>query len=149
MIVEEVQNGKERAEYGKQILKELSDVLTKEFGKGFSVTNIQQMRSFYLAYEKQQTLSDDFKKISSTPSAEPENAISETSSRNFDLSWSHYLKLMRIDDENERKFYEIEAHKNNWSSEFSNLNLGLIPPLKGGRGDVFQVSNEYLDSCFL
>lgn len=104
MIVEEEQDGKERSEYGKQILKELSKVLTNEFGKGFSVDNLENMRRFYLVYGKSETLS----RIS-------ENAISESSSRNFDLSWSHYLKLIRIDDENERKFYEIEAYKNNWS----------------------------------
>jgi len=104
MIVEEEQDGKERADYGKQILKELSKVLTNEFGKGFSVDNLENMRRFYLVYGKSETLS----RIS-------ENAISESSSRNFDLSWSHYLKLIRINDENERKFYEIEAYKNNWS----------------------------------
>lgn len=104
MIIEEEQGGKERADYGKSLLKELSKVLTKEFGKGFSVDNLENMRRFYLVYGKSETLS----RIS-------ENAISETSSRNFDLSWSHYLKLIRIDDENERKFYEIESFKNNWS----------------------------------
>lgn len=57
MIVEEQQNGKDRSEYGKELIKRLSSTLTKEFGKGFSVTNIQQMRSFYLLYQKQQTLS--------------------------------------------------------------------------------------------
>lgn len=92
MLVEEEQNGKDRAEYGKKLLRDLSKVLTNEFGRGFSVTNIQQMRSFYLSYQKQQTVSAEFK-----------------------LSWSHYLKLMRIDDVKERKFYEIESLKNNWS----------------------------------
>lgn len=104
MIVEEEQDGKERADYGKQILKELSNVLTKEFGKGFSVDNLENMRRFYLVYGKSETLS----RIS-------EYTISETSIRDFDLSWSHYLKLIRIDDENERRFYEIEANSNNWS----------------------------------
>ncbi|MCL4856761.1 MAG: YhcG family protein [Flavobacteriales bacterium] len=104
MIIEEEQNGKERADYGKSLLKELSKVLTKEFGKGFSITNIQQMRNFYLVYQKQQTVSANSVKV-----------IQQTVSANFQLSWSHYLKLMRIDDENERKFYEIEAEKNNWS----------------------------------
>jgi predicted nuclease of restriction endonuclease-like (RecB) superfamily len=107
MIVEEEQDGKERADYGKKILKSLSTVLSKEFGKGFSVDNLENMRKFYLAYQKSETLS----RISS-------KAISETSSRkseNIILSWSHYLKLMRIDDENERSFYEIESFKNNWS----------------------------------
>jgi len=104
MIIEEEQQGKNRAEYGKHLLKELSKVLTKEFGKGFSVTNIQQMRIFYLIYQKQQTLSvnSDLKK-------------QQTPSVKFELSWSHYLKLMRIGDENERNFYEIESAKCNWS----------------------------------
>lgn len=92
MIVEEEQNGNERAEYGKQILKELSKRLNTEFEKGFSQRNLEQMRQFYLTYSKTQT-----------PSAE------------FNLSWSHYLKLMRIDNEDERRYYQIEASENNWS----------------------------------
>jgi hypothetical protein len=104
LIVEEEQNGKNRAEYGTFLLQELSNVLTNEFGKGFSLTNIQQMRKFYLSFQKQQTLS-----------VESIYSKSQTVSVNFKLSWSHYLKLMRIDDENERKFYEIEAVKYNWS----------------------------------
>lgn len=78
IIIEEEQKGKERAEYGKQLISELSSRLTQDFGKGFSATNLKQMRSFYLMYSKGQTLSDQ-----------------------FELSWSHYLKLMRIDDEKE------------------------------------------------
>lgn len=113
MLVEEEQGGKERADYGKKVVKELSRVLTREFGKGFSERNIEQMRQFYLVYSISQTLSAESEnKKSQTLSAE---TISETSSRNLNLSWSHYLKLMRIDDENERKFYEIESFKNNWS----------------------------------
>jgi len=92
MIVEEEQKGKERAQYGKRIIEELSKRLQAEFGKGFSQRNLEQMRRFYLIYSKTQT-----------PSAE------------FNLSWSHYLKLMRIDNEDERKYYEIEAYSNNWS----------------------------------
>src|SRR5699024_9412313 len=76
--------------------------LTNEFGKGFSSTNLKQMRQFYTVYSNRQTPSVQFKK-GQTPSDE------------FKLSWSHYLKLMRIEDEKERKFYEIEAYKNNWS----------------------------------
>jgi|SRR5690606_5160544 len=64
MLVEEEQDGKERAEYGTELLKGLSKVLTKEFGKGFSVTNLKQMRQFYLAYGKGQTLSDQSEKSS-------------------------------------------------------------------------------------
>lgn len=91
-IVEEEQNGNIRAEYGKQVMIELSKKLTEEFGKGFSRRNLEQMRQFYLTYSKTQTVSAE-----------------------FNLSWSHYLKLMRIDNENERKFYEIESFENNWS----------------------------------
>lgn len=98
-IVEEEQLGKERAEYGKQILKELSKHLTSEFGKGFSVKNLERMRTFYQVYGKSSTLLSK----------------SELGFSRFKLSWSHYLKLMRIDNENERKFYEIESAKNNWS----------------------------------
>ncbi len=104
-IVEEEQKGKERAEYGKKLLKGLPTKLTNEFGKGFSVTNLQQMKNFYNVYGKQQTLS--------VKSADNKNLLVETS--NFQLSWSHYLLLMRIDNPDERKFYEIEAVENNWS----------------------------------
>jgi predicted nuclease of restriction endonuclease-like (RecB) superfamily len=103
IIVEEEQKGKERAEYGKRLLKGLSTKLTKEFGKGFSVTNLQQMKGFYNVYGKQQTLSAE--------SGENKNTLTI----NFQLSWSHYLLLMRIDNSDERKFYEIEAVGNNWS----------------------------------
>ncbi len=99
MIVEEEQNGKERAEYGKSLLKGLSQKLISEFGRGFSVTNLQQMKNFYAIYGKQQTLS----------------VKSEHKDMSFRLSWSHYLFLMRIDSIEERKFYEIEAIDNNWS----------------------------------
>jgi len=77
IIVEEEQKGKSRAEYGKELLKELSNRLVREFGKGFSVTNLQQMRQFYLTYEKQQTLSVKSEKA-------------QRLSDKFNLSWSHY-----------------------------------------------------------
>lgn len=107
MLVEEEQHGANRAAYGKQILKELSAYLTKIYGKGFSVTNLKQMRQFYLAYANDQigqTLSDQFK-----------NLPTVSTGRKFYLSWSHYLKLMRIDNIEERHFYEIESVKNDWS----------------------------------
>ena len=91
-IVEEEQNGNKRAEYGKKLMKTLSEKLTKEFGKGFSQRNLEQMRTFYLRYSISQTVSAEFK-----------------------LSWSHYLILMRIENINARNFYEIEAFENNWS----------------------------------
>lgn len=107
MIVEEEQHGANRAAYGKEILKELSVYLAKIYGKGFSVTNLKQMRQFYLTYANDQigqTLSDQFK-----------NLPTVSTGRKFYLSWSHYLKLMRIDNIEERHFYEIESVKNDWS----------------------------------
>ena len=107
MIVEEEQNGQNRAAYGKQILQELSQYLNGKFGKGFSTTNLKQMRQFYTVYSQDQisqTLSDQFK-----------NLPAVSTGRKFYLSWSHYLKLMRIDNIDERHFYEIESVKNDWS----------------------------------
>jgi predicted nuclease of restriction endonuclease-like (RecB) superfamily len=117
MIVEEEQQGKEKAEYGKQILSELSEKLVLEFGKGFSETNLKQMRYFYLTFSIRQTVSDELKdeEISETLPRKSPNSIQQTLSAQFKLTWSHYLKLMRIADVNERNFYEIEAIKNNWS----------------------------------
>ncbi len=113
-IVEEEQQGKERAEYGKQLLKGLSDVLTNEFGKGFSVRNIERMRAFYFTYQNSATLlSNSQESISATPLAESQKG--QSPSTKFPLSWSHYIKLIQIDNEDERNFYEIEAQKNNWS----------------------------------
>ncbi len=106
MIVEQEQGGKERADYGKGLLKGLSQILTKEFGRGFSVTNLQQMKLFYKTYQKQQTLSAN---------SETQLQKQQTLFADFELSWSHYLTLIRINDEQERKFYEIESAKNNWS----------------------------------
>ena len=140
MIVEEEQNGKERADYGKQVLKGLSEQLTKEFGKGFSLSNLEQIRKFYMIYSKSATLNRIFEfqkaqsqiteseslipqtlsteldsKISQTPSTELQNSKTQTLISFFRLTWSHYSFLMRIEDENERSFYEIETEKNNWS----------------------------------
>ncbi len=99
MIVEDEQNGENRAKYGKAVLKDLSLLLTEKFGKGFSVENLDRMRFFYKTYSEQ---------ISSTLLTNSSNIIQQTTSVNFNLSWSHYLKLMRIKDSNERKFYELK-----------------------------------------
>ena len=92
MIVVEEQEGKKRGEYGKKLLKTLSKKLTLKFGKGFSGRNLKQMRMFYQKYSIGQTLSAQFK-----------------------LSWSHYIFLCKIDNLEERNFYEIESTNNNWS----------------------------------
>ena len=90
IIVEYEQQNQLRADYGKQTLRELSRELTQEFGKGFSRSNLQNMRAFYLAYEKCQTVSGK-------------------------LSWSHYCELLSISDENKRGFYEKESVNSGWS----------------------------------
>ena len=107
MIVEEEQHGQNRAAYGKQILQELSKYLNETYGKGFSTTNLRQMRNFYVVYSQDQ--------IQQTLSAEFENLPAVSTGRKFYLSWSHYLKLMRIDNVDERHFYESESVKNDWS----------------------------------
>ncbi len=111
MIIEEEQKGEDRAEYGKHVIKRLSERLTNEFGRGFSQRNVEQMRQFYNVYSKAQTLSAE----SGNSKAQTLPAEFKSPPILFKLSWSHYLLLMRIEDEQERKFYEIEANKNNWS----------------------------------
>ena len=90
IIVRYEQNEKVRAAYGESTLRQLSKELTRELGKGFSVSNIQFMRRFYLTYEKQQTLS-------------------------VKLSWSHYCELLSISDPDKRSFYEKECIQSGWS----------------------------------
>lgn len=90
IIVEHEQNSQERAEYGQQTLKELSKVLTKEFGKGFSRSNLQNMRAFYLSYPKCQSVTGK-------------------------LTWTHYCELLSISDADKRSFYEKEAINSGWS----------------------------------
>ena len=94
LIVESEQKGEERAEYGKETLKDLSRSLSAEFGKGFSVDNLENMRKFYLVYGKSETVSRKFLKPV--------------------LSWSHYVLLMQYKDL-KRGFYEKEAIQNQWS----------------------------------
>lgn len=118
LIVEHEQQGMERAEYGKAVLKELPQKLTQKIGKGFSVENLDRMRFFYKTYAFQN---------SSTPLTKSERLAEKKSfltlrtktgelqHPEFKLSWSHYLKLMRIENPEERKFYEIESIQNNWS----------------------------------
>lgn len=90
IIVEDEQDHSERAEYGRELLKDLSKRLTKEFGRGFSVSNLQFMRRFFQEYEIQQTVS-------------------------VKLTWSHYCELLSISDEKKRSFYEKESINANWS----------------------------------
>lgn len=111
MIVEHEQKGARRAEYAKETLIKLSEQLMNEFGKGFSERNLRLMREFYLTYSEHgiwQTLS------AKSPTDRKSETLSRISPIIFQLSWSHYVFLMRL-SEDERKFYEIEAGKQNWS----------------------------------
>lgn len=89
-IVKE-QNGKERAEYGTGLLKELSKQMTQDFGRGFTVANLKNMRQFYLTFPNGYALRSE-------------------------LSWTHYRLLMRVENDNARQFYMDEAVKSQWST---------------------------------
>lgn len=111
-IVEVEQQGQSRAKYGKQVLKKLSETMTEHFGRGFSVDNLENMRKFYIAYKDRIP-----EEIFDTFAVQKSETVSRilTKEKPFMLTFSHYLILTRIDDENERNFYEIEAVKLNWS----------------------------------
>ena len=86
----EMQGGNETADYGTNLLVLLSEKLTSEYGKGFTVTNLRYMRQFYLSFQNRHTLCDE-------------------------LSWSHYRLIMKVENENARQFYIEETIKSNWS----------------------------------
>ena len=125
MIVEEEQGGQARAQYGRALLKELAAFLTERFGRGFSVTTLKSARKFYQIYsdsirqlstdeseiEKGQTMFDLFENKNLTAKRQTMFAQSYP----FTLGWSHYLILIRIDDPDERRFYEIEAAQQQWT----------------------------------
>ena len=113
IIAEYEQRSPNRADYGKQTLRELSRALTKEFGRGFSVSNLQFMRRFYQTYQIQQTAS-------------------------VKLSWSHYCELLSISDPDKRSFYEKEAANDNWSVRElkRQIDSSLFERLLLSRGDV-------------
>ena len=103
-IVEEEQNGKERAEYGKEILQNFSKKLTEEFGKGYSYRTLREIRQFYLMFS-------DFEKWR-TVSAK--------------LTWSHFQKVLRVSDEKARIFYLTEAAENMWSVRTLDRNISTL-----------------------
>lgn len=111
-IVEEQQQGENRAQYGKKVIKNLSAALTEQFGRGFSADTLENARKFYLNY--QERISETvFRKFAVEKSEAAFREFEEISP--FVLSWSHYLQLMRIKNNDERRFYEIEAAASGWS----------------------------------
>nr|WP_256382330.1 PDDEXK nuclease domain-containing protein [Mucilaginibacter sp. NFR10] len=111
MIVNEEQAGSQRAAYTETIVKDLSQALTREYGKGYSHRNLDYFKRFYLLYQEQITQSliaqsDTYKNI-------PQSLIAFSGL--FKLSSTHYIQLMKIADPGEREFYEQQSVTNNWS----------------------------------
>lgn len=144
-IVEQEQHGQERAQYGKHIVELASEALTAEFGKGYSIVNIKSFRKFYLTFNNLL--------IGQTPSAQSENGLTikgQTVSAELELakmlpsnlSWSHYERLMRIKNEDERDWYMREAAEENWGVRTLNRNIGsqyyyrLLQTPESKRGEV-------------
>ena len=146
-IVEQEQNGAERAEYGKYVIKIASEELTKEFGRGFSERNLENFRRFYLMFSHLQireTVSPELKQISQTVSAELKQIrqtasaqleeISPTVSAELEilpakpqllplLSWSHYERLMRVENPVARRWYMNEAAEQMWAVRTLDRNI--------------------------
>lgn len=129
-VIEFEQSGKKRAEYGEQILEQLADDLTEKYGRGFGKSNLFLMRSFYLRYENIfRTLSGKlllpahetrniFQTVSGklpvAQSSERESVVQALAAR-FILSWSHYARLLSIESDEARTFYEAEALRGGWT----------------------------------
>lgn len=134
-IVEEEQNGASRAEYGKHVIEVASAALTKEFGKGFSYTNIANYKRFYLTFSDLQilqTVSEEFKKqkhqtLSDESSLLPQKG--QTPPAQFELRflpWSHYERLIRVEDKKAREWYAKEAFNEGWSYRTLNRNINTL-----------------------
>lgn len=134
-IVEQEQNGASRAEYGKHVIEVASAALTKEFGKGFSETNIMNFKKFYLKFKEltiPQTLSEEFKKqkhqtLSDESSLLPQKG--QTQPAQFELRllpWSHYERLIRVEDKKAREWYAKEAFNEGWSYRTLNRNINTL-----------------------
>lgn len=106
-IVEEEQNGKDRAEYGIFLIKELSKQLTNEYGKGFNEANLKYMRQFYSTFSIGHALRDKFDKLENHPL---QGILRQ------ELTWTHYRILLKVENETERKFYMNEAANSNWTT---------------------------------
>jgi len=135
MIVEEEQDGKARAEYGKGLMRELANFLTDKFERGFSLSTLKNAKQFYNVYVSsiRQTSSGEFDSDSKSQTLISffENQIFTKKSQAvisqlypFTLSWSHYLILMRIKNDDERRFYEIEATRGQWTYRFLQRQYG-------------------------
>ena len=134
-IVEQEQNGASRAEYGKHVIEIASAALTEEFGKGFSYTNIANYKRFYLTFNNLQilqTLSEEFNNpIQQTLPAKSsaphkEDKAESTQSELRLLPWSHYERLIRVEDKKAREWYAKEAFEQGWSFRTLNRNINTL-----------------------
>ena len=134
-IVEQEQNGASRAEYGKHVIEIASAALTEEFGKGFSETNIMNFKKFYLKFKEltiPQTLSEEFKKQKHQTLSDESSLLSQkgqTQSAQFELRllpWSHYERLIRVEDKKAREWYAKEAFEQGWSFRTLNRNINTL-----------------------
>lgn len=135
-IIEDEQGGKIRAEYGKGILKRVSERLTERLGKGWSEENLRLMRKFYTLYSHVQSpihkiqdsgLEIQSLKIQTTGleiSTSTDNSNQLSLNQRFTLPWSHYLILTHVKDSGARSFYEIEAFKQQWSKRQLQRQIG-------------------------
>ena len=134
-IVEQEQNGASRAEYGKHVIEVASAALTEEFGKGFSETNIRTFRKFFLIFndlEIQQTLSAEsnlpkHQTLSDESSLLPQKGQTQSSQSELRLlPWSHYERLIRVEDKKAREWYAKEAFEQGWSFRTLNRNINTL-----------------------
>ena len=134
-IVEQEQNGASRAEYGKHVIEVASAALTEEFGKGFSYTNIANYKRFYLTFNNLQilqTVSEEFNNPiqqtlpakSSAPHKEDKAESAQSELRL--LPWSHYERLIRVEDKKAREWYAKEAFNEGWSYRTLNRNINTL-----------------------
>ena len=134
-IVEQEQNGASRAEYGKHVIEVASAALTEEFGKGFSYTNIANYKRFYLTFSDLQilqTLSEEFNNpIQQTLPAKSSVPYKEDKAKSAQselrlLPWSHYERLIRVEDKKAREWYAKEAFEQGWSYRTLNRNINTL-----------------------
>lgn len=129
-IVEDEQEGKARAAYGKQVLPILSQKLTDKFGSGWSLETLKSARKFYSVYAPQAirstalTKSDKETGKTNLVNSVDQIQITPAEPHKFVLSWSHYLVLMRIKDDGARSFYEVECAKQNWGVRWLQRQVG-------------------------
>ena len=157
IVVENEQKGNKRAKYGEVTLKVLSQYLTDKFGKGWTVENLTLMRKFFIVYSDNKINNNTNKdlvntvcqieKQSKNTNSKFVNTVYEIDTSNrFVLSWSHYIILMRIENVAERKFYEIECAKQNWSvrqlSRQINSSLYERLALSRRKEDVLKLSTK-------